>query len=226
MSSAYNGGSTRPLTRQLVLRDGVNVETLAAAKTLDDHSSNIQILDPGGASRDVTLPAENGRANGLPFWFYNSADAAENLVIKNDAGTTITTIGMGKGAMVACDGSAWKVVSPPEADSSLAALLASTANGEGASIVGVEDAGGFTAQTDVEGHLQEIDPGAWFKSTEQTGTGAILDVPHGLGRAPRLVLVLVSDNNGGAAIWSEGATDATNVKIDMTTGAKFYVVAV
>lgn len=36
------------------------------------------------------------------------------------------------------------------------ATLASTANGEGASLVGIEDAGAFTAQTTVEGALQEI----------------------------------------------------------------------
>jgi hypothetical protein len=34
--------------------------------------------------------------------------------------------------------------------------LGSVANGEGASLVAIEDAGGFTAQTDVEGALQEI----------------------------------------------------------------------
>jgi hypothetical protein len=34
--------------------------------------------------------------------------------------------------------------------------LASTANGEGASLVGIEDAGAYTAQTDVEGALQEL----------------------------------------------------------------------
>lgn len=34
--------------------------------------------------------------------------------------------------------------------------LASTANAEGASLVGIEDAGGYTTETDVEGALQEI----------------------------------------------------------------------
>jgi hypothetical protein len=35
-------------------------------------------------------------------------------------------------------------------------LLASTSNGEGASLIGIEDAGGFFTATDVEGALAEL----------------------------------------------------------------------
>lgn len=40
----------------------------------------------------------------------------------------------------------------------LEARLAATTNGDGASMIGVEDAGGYTAETDVEGALQELYP--------------------------------------------------------------------
>jgi len=51
--------------------------------------------------------------------------------------------------------------------------LASAANGEGASLVSIEDAGGFTSQTTVEGALQEIfqsleDVSGWEKVSETT----------------------------------------------------------
>lgn len=51
--------------------------------------------------------------------------------------------------------------------------LASSANGEGASLVGIEDAGGYTTETDVEGALQELyqlieDVSGWDKQSETT----------------------------------------------------------
>lgn len=113
-------------------------------------------------------------------------------------------------------------------------MFSSTDNGKGASQVGVEDAGGYTTESDVEGHLQEIDPGAWFVSgSPVTATGSSQNVAHGLGRTPRLVFpILVSghDGSGGAGTqfpdWSPGAHDATNAKFTMVAGATFIVIAV
>jgi hypothetical protein len=111
--------------------------------------------------------------------------------------------------------------------------LASTASGEGASLVGVNDAGGFTTAATVEAHLQEIDPGAWFESTEQTGTGASQNVAHGLGRAPRLVIVTATEGHDGAGGAGTQAADiaygvhtSTNVVVTVSNGAKFRAVAV
>ena len=53
----YNAKGQFVLPRQLRLKDGVNVETLADAKTLDKASSMIQILDPDSVGRVVNLPA-------------------------------------------------------------------------------------------------------------------------------------------------------------------------
>jgi len=65
--------------------------------------------------------------------------------------------------------------------------LASTATGEGASLVGVEDAGGYYTGTDVEAVLQEIgqliaDVSGWDKGVETTAapitSGATHDITH------------------------------------------------
>jgi hypothetical protein len=78
-----------------------SAETLAGAKTIDDDDAMILKLDPAGAARDVNLPAE-GEIDpaGRMYWIVNAADAAENLVVKNDGGDTIVTISQNESAMV------------------------------------------------------------------------------------------------------------------------------
>jgi hypothetical protein len=103
---AYLTKATKNLTAQLRLKGGVAARTLTGAVTCDAGTETFCSWDPGGASRDVTLTAEES-SNGLFHVFVNEADAAENLVIKNDAGSTVCTIGQGEWAMVACTGTAW-----------------------------------------------------------------------------------------------------------------------
>jgi len=85
---------------------GVNVETLAASHTLASTSPKFQKLDPGGAGRDVDLPAEATSA-GLEFVITNAADAAEDLTVKDDSPATIVTISQNERATVVCDGTSW-----------------------------------------------------------------------------------------------------------------------
>ena len=65
-------------------------------------------LDPGGASRDVTLPAEAG-ADGAFFVIVNAADAAEDLVVKDDGGSTVCTVNRDELCIVGCNGTAWSL---------------------------------------------------------------------------------------------------------------------
>jgi hypothetical protein len=70
--------------------------------------------------------------------------------------------------------------------------------------------------------------GNFFKSTEQTGTGSSQDVAHGLGVVPRLVIVYPTDTSPatvGSYAMTEGSHDATNVKVTVTSGKKYKVVA-
>lgn len=80
--------------------------TLAANLTLTDEHTNFLRIDPGGSARDVTLPAE-ATSEGAAFRILNTADAAENLVVKDDAGATVVTISQNEAAWVVCDGTSW-----------------------------------------------------------------------------------------------------------------------
>ncbi len=94
------------LTR-LEKRQSSNVQALSANKTLNADDARIQVLDPNGAGRDVTLPPE-AASKGLDFYIHNSADAAEILTIKEDGGTTICTPTQNESAYVYCDGTTWR----------------------------------------------------------------------------------------------------------------------
>lgn len=80
--------------------------TMSANKTLTDSDVKWQFLDPGGASRDVTLPAV-GSSN-HPFWIENAADAwGEILTVKNAGGTAIGIIPRGQCRTFISSESAW-----------------------------------------------------------------------------------------------------------------------
>jgi hypothetical protein len=96
------------LQRTLLLGYYANTETLTGDKTLTDADDPVQVLDPGGANRDVNLPAEAGTNHGIVF--VNTADADENLVIKNDGGDTIITVHQGQVLYVIPDGSSHHVL--------------------------------------------------------------------------------------------------------------------
>jgi len=90
----------------LAIPNGVYAATLSGAATLDYTYPNLLALDPGGAHRDVTLPAE-ATSTGLWYFIANKADAGENLVVKDDAAATVVTVNQNEGAVVYCDGTAW-----------------------------------------------------------------------------------------------------------------------
>lgn len=102
----YNAKQQFTIPRQIVLKNGVNVETLAGDKTLDKASSMIQILDPDGVQRDITLPPVK---DGMIFWIVNTAAGAIDLnVIKPDASTIV--ISQNETLMVVSDASNWHKV--------------------------------------------------------------------------------------------------------------------
>lgn len=84
---------------------GSLIQTLGATFTIDDDMPHLLFLDPGGAGRTVLLPAE---ARGLWFVVVNTADAAETLTVKEDAGsTTIGTIEQDTIGLFFCNGTTW-----------------------------------------------------------------------------------------------------------------------
>lgn len=74
-------------------RHSTGVFTAAGAVTLTHEHPDILAIDPGGASRNVTMPPETESSGfGRVMYIANIADAAEDLVLKDDGATTICTI--------------------------------------------------------------------------------------------------------------------------------------
>ncbi|MDA7977500.1 MAG: hypothetical protein MPJ50_01865 [Pirellulales bacterium] len=88
-------------------RNDSNIEALGGDKVLSADDARIQVLDPSGAGRDVTLPAE-AVSTGVDFIVHNSADAVEVLTIKDDGGATVCTPSQNESAYVFCDGTKWR----------------------------------------------------------------------------------------------------------------------
>lgn len=150
--------------------------TLSGNVTLTTDSPPLQFLDPGGSGRTITLPAE-ADSNGLKFFIVNEADAVEDLTVQDDSPATVGIIGQNEIGILLCDGVTWRSmitgtgaglaaadITLADAGGNYAATeveaafteLASTADAEGASIIGIEDDGSHTAKVDVEEALQEI----------------------------------------------------------------------
>lgn len=85
------------------------VETLTGTRVItaaEMEQYQIFLFDPGGAGRNLDLPAEE-ISQGAVLMISNRADAAEVLTIRNDAGGTITTPTQNEAAIVWCDGTSW-----------------------------------------------------------------------------------------------------------------------
>ena len=90
----------------IVNLEGFEVRTLSGNLDLSAAGAAFSLpaeakLDPGGAHRDVTLELES-TCPGLKRRIINGADAAENLVIKDDDGT-IATINQNEQGEFFCD---------------------------------------------------------------------------------------------------------------------------
>ncbi len=82
-----------------------HVQTLAGAMTFDGDAAFISYLDPGGATRVVTLPDPTSAAEADTIRIIvNTADAAEDLTINDPAATTRGTISQNEFAIILCDG--------------------------------------------------------------------------------------------------------------------------
>jgi hypothetical protein len=75
--------------------------TAAANQTVI--TSNVLLIDPGGAGRNITLPAE-ASSTGLFLLIFNTANAAEALTIKDDGGGDIIVLDQNQHGIVFCNG--------------------------------------------------------------------------------------------------------------------------
>lgn len=65
------------------------IRTLAGDITLGLECAPVQYLDPGGAARNVDLPAS---VKGTVIVISNMADAAETITVRNEADATVDTV--------------------------------------------------------------------------------------------------------------------------------------
>lgn len=76
--------------------------TLSGNGTVSDEFPWLLKFDPGGSSRDITLPLDATRVGALRV-IVNAADAAENLVVKDDnssGAVTVCTINQNEAAVI------------------------------------------------------------------------------------------------------------------------------
>lgn len=89
---------------------GFLAQTLGAGLTLTTSMPNLLFLDPGGSGRTLLLPTE-ASSKGMRFEIVNTADAAEDLTVKEDSNTTtIGIVGIGESGVFWCDGTTWRMV--------------------------------------------------------------------------------------------------------------------
>ena len=76
-----------------------SVQTLGGTYVIPADGPPIHFLDPGGAARNVDLPAEE---DALVIAVFNEADAAEAITLRNDAAGTVVTIAQSEAAIAFC----------------------------------------------------------------------------------------------------------------------------
>lgn len=85
------------------------VETLTGNRVItfaEIEKFNGFAFDPGGAARNVDLPAE-AACKGSTVFISNEADAAEIITVRNDGGGTLGTPTQNEAMFLWCDGTSW-----------------------------------------------------------------------------------------------------------------------
>ena len=98
----YNAKGAFVLPRHLQFKDGVNIEAIAANRTLTYKDSQFQRLNASVGALDVILPAEK---NGAMFVINCQGNS---FTVKDDGGSTIKVLSVGEGGLFACHGTSWK----------------------------------------------------------------------------------------------------------------------
>ena len=92
------------IPRHMVLKGGVNPETITVNKTLDYADSTYQLLKNTTGSLDVILPPVK---EGAKFWIKSRASSSSNIIVKDASAATISTLASGEGVLVVSDGAYW-----------------------------------------------------------------------------------------------------------------------
>ncbi len=104
---AYTDKAEFKIPRHIILKGGVNVESLTTVRVMDYSDSQVQIFDNSSAGAvDCKLPEAKP---GAFFFIHNAGTQAIHI---RDAGATktYTILGTAEGCMVASDGSDYHLV--------------------------------------------------------------------------------------------------------------------
>lgn len=85
-------------------------ETLSGTRTItaaEVKESTIFVFDPGGAGRNVDIPAASAANAGSFLVIANAADAAEVLTVREGGSTTVVTPTQAETAILFSTGSKW-----------------------------------------------------------------------------------------------------------------------
>lgn len=87
------------------------IQTLTGTFVVGADMPSLLVLDPGGAARNVDMPAEEAAGMEGKLWVVvNNADALEVITLRNDAAGTIGTLTQNETAMLLVAGGAWKLL--------------------------------------------------------------------------------------------------------------------
>lgn len=103
----YTDKAEFKIARHIILKGGVNVESITNVRTMNYNDSQVQILDNStGGALDCKLPEAK---EGAFFFIHNAGSQAIHI---RDAGTTTTyaILATGEGCMVASSDSAFHLV--------------------------------------------------------------------------------------------------------------------
>ena len=108
---AYTDAAQFKIPRHIVLKGGVNIETITTNVQLTYADSQHQIITNNrGSAADIRVPENK---DGAWFWFKNDAASGHAIIIQTAAGAPIiggSGLAAGKAALIACNGSEWAVV--------------------------------------------------------------------------------------------------------------------
>ena len=85
-------------------------ETLTGHRTITQAEIDAYttfVFDPGGAVRNVILPAE-AKTPGRFLFIVNASDDTEVMTVQDDAAATVGTPTEGEAIMLWCDGTTWR----------------------------------------------------------------------------------------------------------------------
>lgn len=120
---------TRFIQQTVPITESGKVLELTGDIVLKDTDPVLLFIDPGGSARDVQLPPA-GRNNHLII-IANTADAAENLVVKDVDDNVIAVIGQDDQGVFVSDGDSWCLVTDR--------IIYQNADSEGLEIYGYDD---------------------------------------------------------------------------------------